>query len=167
MSTEAESKYYDLHEDTLATIQTIIDKMALPFNLKIKFMGHAKMKTLIKLQKINDIFSHITGIDLIVFINEDYFIRFEETNAEILIYQELDRLEFDMNKGTFKIAQYPLQTTIGVLKKYGIDAVAEANQLIELYSQQKQEADKEAAEQLKDSLKDKVRSVKKDVEFLN
>jgi len=169
MSTENEneSKYYDLHEDTLEVIQTIIDKMALPFNIKIKFLGNSKLKTLCKLQKINDIFSHITGIDLIIFINEDYFISFDENKAEILIYQELDRLEFDLNKGTFKIAQYPLQTTIGVLKKYGIDAVAEANQLIELYSQQKLEADQEAAEELKNSLKDKVKSVKKDVEFLN
>jgi len=55
MSTENESKFYDLHEDTLETIQNILDKMSMPFNLKIKFLGNTKMKQLIKLQKINDV----------------------------------------------------------------------------------------------------------------
>lgn len=163
MSTEHESKFYDLHEDTLDTIQNIIDKMSMPFNLKIKFLGNTKMKQLIKLQKINDVFSHLTQIDLLVFINEDYFIRLEDGNSEILIYQEFDRLEYDINKGTFKIGKYPLQTTPGVLKKYGIDAVASANQLVELYTQQKEDGTVDESKTIEAS----VTKVKKDVEFLN
>jgi len=163
MSTENESKFYDLHEDTLETIQNILDKMSMPFNLKIKFLGNTKMKQLIKLQKINDVFAHLTQIDLLVFINEDYFIRLEDGNSEILIYQEFDRLEYDINKGTFKIGKYPLQTTPGVLKKYGIDAVAAANQLVELYTQQKEDGTVDESKTIEAT----VTKVKKDVEFLN
>ena len=131
MSTE--NKFYELSEDTLELIQGLVSKMALPFNLRIKYMGNSKQKQLVKLQKVSDVFSHITNIDLLMFVNEDYYIRLEEKNAEILIYQELDRLQFDIEKGTFKIAKFLLQTNPGVLKKYGIDAVAEANQLSDLY----------------------------------
>jgi hypothetical protein len=161
---ETENKFYDLEQDTLDSITAILDNMAMPFNLKIKFIGNNKMKNLIKLQKMNDVMSHITNIDLLVFINEEYFINLQESNSEILIYQELDRLQFDLNKGTFKISKYPLQTTPGVLKKYGIDAVAEANQLSDLYTDQKKDSDITITI---DDLKSAVKSVKKDVEFLN
>lgn len=161
MSTE--NKFYELSEDTLELIQGLVSKMALPFNLRIKYMGNSKQKQLVKLQKVSDVFSHITNIDLLMFVNEDYYIRLEEKNAEILIYQELDRLQFDIEKGTFKIAKFLLQTNPGVLKKYGIDAVAEANQLSDLYTQQKADgADSEF-----DSTTAEVKKVKKSVEFLN
>lgn len=161
MSTENESKYYDLHEDTIEMIDGIIEKMALSFNLKIKKLGNNKQKCLVKLQKISDVFVHMTGIDLIIYINEDYLLKFDEQISEILIYQELDRLEFDIQKGTFKIAKFPLQTTPGVLKKFGIDAVAEANQLVDLYTQQKNDGQDETFE-----IKTLTTKIKKDVEFL-
>lgn len=133
---ENEEKFYDLGEDTINLINEIIDNMALPFTLKIKYMGNTKMKNLIKLQKLSDAVAHITDIDLVIFINEDYLISLEDDNAKILIHQELDRLEFDINKGTFKLGKFPLQTTEGVLIKYGIEAVARANKLSDLYTDQ-------------------------------
>jgi hypothetical protein len=156
---ETESKFYDLGEDTLELITNLIDKMALPFNLKIKFIGVTKQKQLIKLQKTSDVVSHLTGIDMFMFINEDYLITFDDTNAEILIYQELDRLQFDINKGTFKITKYQLQTNPGVLKKYGIDAVAQANQLVELLKEQKEDAAENDEEN--------KRTIKRNTTFLN
>lgn len=163
MSTEeGESKYYDLHEDTIELIENVIEKMAMSFNLKIKFLGNSKQKCLIKLQKLNDVVVHMTNVDLIIFINEDYLIKFEDTISEILLFQELDRLEFDLNKGTFKIGKFQLQTNPGVLKKYGIDAVAEANQLVDLYTQQQ----KDGADETFD-VKTLTTKVTKDVEFLN
>lgn len=161
MSTEVE-KYYDLGEDTIDIIQRLIDNMAIPFNIRIKYTGNSKLKQVVKLQKMSDIVTHIANIDLIIYINEDYFITLEEKNAEILIYQELDRLEFDLQKGTFKIAPFQLQTNTGVLKKYGIDAVSQANQLTDLLTQQKADGADEAFD-----INNSAKSIKKDVEFLN
>ncbi len=163
MSTEeGESKYYDLHEDTIELIENVIENMAMSFNLKIKFLGNSKQKCLIKLQKMNDVVVHMTNVDLIIFVNEDYLIKFEDTISEILVFQELDRLEFDLNKGSFKIGKFQLQTNPGVLKKYGIDAVAEANQLVDLYAQQKADGAEETFD-----VKTLTSKVTKDVEFLN
>jgi len=160
---ENEEKFYDLSEDTIELIDSIIDTMALPFSLKIKYMGNAKMKNLIKLQKMSDAMAHITSIDLIIFINEDYLISLEDDNAKILVHQELDRLEFDINKGKFKLAKFPLQTTEGVLIKYGIEAVARANKLSEIYTEQKK--DKEADQEF-DVKNVETRKITK-VEFLD
>lgn len=164
MSTE--SKFYDLSEDTLSQVNAIIGQMALPFNIKIKFLGNSKMKKLIELKKATDILSHINAIDLLLFINEDYLLKLEGANAEILMTQELDRLHFDIATGKFKIAKFPLQTTAGVLKKYGIEAVAEANELSELFTQQTKDGKGSEFDANSGEVKAKVKR-KKDVEFLN
>lgn len=160
---ENEEKFYDLGEDTIELIDSIIDNMALPFNIRIKYMGNAKMKNLIKLQKMSDAMAHITKIDLVIFINEDYLISLEDDNAKILVHQELDRLEFDINKGKFKLAKFPLQTTEGVLIKYGIEAVARANKLSDLYTEQLGDKD---AENNFDQKNVETRKINK-VEFLD
>lgn len=162
MSTEG--KFYDLSEDTLDKVKKVIDQMALPFNLKIKYIGNSKLKKVIQLKKANDELVYINAIDLIVYINEDYLIKMEETNAEILLTQELDRLHFDIQSGKFKISKFALQTNVGVLKKYGIEAVAEANELSELYTKQVKGGQDNA-----DGLEKtgKYNKKKKNVEFLN
>lgn len=164
MSTE--SKFYDLSEDTLSQVQDIIGKMALPFNIKIKYLGNSKMKKLITLKKASDELVHINAIDLLLFINEDYLLKLEGTNAEILLTQELDRLHFDIATGKFKIAKFPLQTTAGVLKKYGIEAVAEANELSDLFTQSTKDGKANEFDANSTDAKAKVKK-KKDVEFLN
>lgn len=168
MSEDNDSKFYDLHENTIEMIENLMENMAIPFNIKIKFVGNTKLKQVVKLQKMSDIVSHLSHIELIIFINEDYFIKLEDKNAEILVYQELDRLEFNVEKGTFKIGKFQLQTTTGVLKKYGIDAVSEANQLTELLTQQKADHADEDVDDAFDAVKSTISTkVKKDVEFLS
>lgn len=164
MSTE--SNFYDLSEDALSKVQAVIDQMALPFNVKIKFLGDPKMKKLIIIKKASKELMHINAIDLLIFINEDYLITLEDKNAEILLTQELDRLHFDIAKGKFNIAKFPLQTTVGTLKKYGIEAVAEANEISELYTQQKKDGKESEFDVNSDNVKQKIKK-KKSVEFLN
>lgn len=162
---ETEEKFYDLSDDTIEMVNEIIETMAIPFKLNIKFQGNSKMKKVVELKKLNDAMVYITGIDLIVFINEDYLITLEDDNAKILIHQELDRLEFDLAKGKFKLIKFPLQTTEGVLIKYGIEAVARANKLSDLYTEQL--ADKSKDSESEFEVKDiKTSSIKK-VDFLD
>lgn len=131
-----ENKFYDLDGDTINLIQSMIEKLALPFSIKFKFLGNSKLKKVVKLQKINDIYSYLTGYDLIIMINEDISNVLDETTFEILLYQELDRIQTNIETGAIKIIAYPLQTTPGVLKKYGIDEVANANNLGDLAHEQ-------------------------------
>lgn len=154
--------FYELQPESIELIESTIAKLALPFSIKFKFLGNLKLKKVVKLQKVNEIYSHLTGYDLIVFINEDLSIRLDEKTVEILLYQELDRINVNMDKGTIKIIQYPLQTTPGVLKRYGIDEVTNANNLGELADEQSKDE--------KADIENSVRSTPKStsgVEFLN
>lgn len=162
MSEEVQ-KFYELDQDTINLVTDIIDNMAIPFNIKIKYVGVSKQKQLIKLQKVSDALSYLTNIDLIIYMNDDYVTTLDEQAVKILIHQELDRLEFDMNKGTFKIGKYPLQTTEGVLMKYGIEAVSRANQLSQAYTEQSD--DREQFEQAVSNIENKNKT--KSVEFLD
>lgn len=166
MTKVVESKLYDLSEDTIDQVKKIFDQMALPFTIKIKYIGHAKMKKLIALKKASEELAYINSIDLIVFVNEDYLLKLEEKNVEILLTQELDRLQFNMETGKFNIAKFGVQTTAGVLKKYGIDAVAEANEISELYTQQKKDGKESEFDVNSIEVIAKTKK-KKNLEFLN
>jgi len=161
-STENVEKFYELSEDSLELVENVIEKISMSFNIKIKIIGNAKMKKLVEIKKHSDYDVYLNNIELSIFINEDYLIKLEEKIAEILIFQELDRLEFDLSKGTFKLGKFQLQTNPGVLKKYGIDAVAEANQLVDLFTQQKADG----ADDQFDVNTTPKKSIKKDFEFL-
>src|SRR5690606_26515484 len=103
---QEESKFYELSEDVIERVNNVI-----------KNIGHSKLKKVIQLKKASDELAYINNLDLIIYINEDYLNKLEEKNSDILIYQELDRIVFDIEKGKFKISKFPLQTTTGVLKK--------------------------------------------------
>jgi len=154
------AEFYELSEDTLEIVKNLLDKMAMPYAIKIMYLGTLKQKNLIKIKVASKEFQYKNGIDLIMYINEDYLIKLEAANAEILLYQELDRLQFNIEKGTFKIAKYQLQTSSGVLKKYGIEAVATANELSDLFTkQQKDKADQQGED-------GQPKKKRKNVEFL-
>lgn len=131
-----ETKFYELDVEIISKVQSLIDRMALPFAISFKFQGHAKQKKAVDIKKVNDYYQYLTGYDVTIFINEDILNRLDDEAVEILIYQELDRIETDLNKGTVKIKAYPLQTTPGVLNRYGIDAVSRANELDQLINEQ-------------------------------
>lgn len=135
-----EEKFYKLSEDTISMVNTMLNNIS-SFDMNVKYLGNKNLKCLIKLQKTNDVIKHLTGTDLIIQINEDYLIKLDEQISEILIYQELDRLEFNIEKGTVKINKYILQTNPAVLKKYGINAVAEANEITKLLTEQTDDND--------------------------
>lgn len=159
-NTKVTTEFYELSQDTLDTVKQLLEKMALPFSLKIMYLGTTKQKSLIKLKTASKEFQYKNGIDLIMYINEDYLIKLEPQNGEILIYQELDRLEFSIEKGTFKIGKFKLQTNPAVLNKYGIQEVADANELTFQFTKQKNDSDSEL-----ESI-DTPKKKRKNVEFL-
>ena len=78
-----ESKFYDLQQESMDLVNEQINKIALPFSLKVKMIGNKKLKTMIKLNKISDINQYMTGLYLLIQINEDYLEAFEGESASI------------------------------------------------------------------------------------
>lgn|SRR5574343_795374 len=135
----SETKFHEVSEDTKEVFDRIVDKQALPFNIKFHLLSNETQKCLIKINKVSDMYQYITKYDMIVIFNEIYLTALDELSCEILIQQELDRMQCDIQSGKIKMAKPELSTSVGVIKKYGIDDVAKANQLEELYKQQKED----------------------------
>lgn len=133
----SDSKFHDASDETQELFNKIVEKLALPFAIKFHILATESQKCLIKISKVSDLYQHITKYDIIVMFNETYIDALDEQSCQILIQQELDKLECDLNSGKIKIGKPELSTSVGVIKKYGIDDVAKANQLEELFKQQK------------------------------
>lgn len=141
-----DDKFYDLSDDVIATFTEVYNAKSFPINIGFKFVGASKQKQLIKLKKLTDDMQYVVGKDIIVFINEDLFDKFDEEAKRILIEQELDKIWIDANSGKIKTVKPDLTTFSGIVNKYGIEKVARANQVEDLYQQQKSDAQLDEAD---------------------
>jgi hypothetical protein len=131
------SKYYDVSEDTIEQFYKIFDKKTFPVQVNFLFQGDEKQKKLIDITKVPDKYAYATKKELFVSINEDLLSVFDETSIEILIEQELDKISISGDSGKIKMVKPDLSTFSSLITKYGVQKVAKANQVEDLYHQQK------------------------------
>lgn len=134
------SKFYKISDDTISLFKTTFSKKSFPFNVGFEFVGSESQKNLIKISKIPDQFSFIIEKELLVQINEDLMQVFDTESIQILFEQEIDKISVNMDTGKIKMVKPDLTTFSSLINKYGIDKIARANKVEELYSQQKEDA---------------------------
>lgn len=137
------AKFYNLSEDTIHTFKTIFTKKSFPFNINFQYIGAESQKNLIKISKLSDQFSFILEKDLLISINEDLMLVFDDESVQILIEQELDKISVNIDTGKIKLVKPDLTTFSSLINKYGIEKIARANKVEELYSEQKQDAEED------------------------
>lgn len=135
------SKFYKLSEDTVDSFNKILSKKAFPFQINFEFVGAESQKSLIKISKISDQFAFLMEKELLVSMNETLMGVFDEECIQILIEQEIDKISINMDSGKIKMVKPDLNTFSSLINKYGIEKIARANQVEELYSQQKGDVD--------------------------
>lgn len=129
-------RFYDLSEDTIQMFNNVVENKAFPVNLKFKFVGDSKQKKLIKIAKVSDDLRFAFNVDLKVVINEDLIDAYDESSINILIEQEVDRIEYSLDKDKLRLVKHDLNTFSSLVNKYGIENIARANKVEELYQQQ-------------------------------
>ena len=105
-------------------------------SVNFQFIGCENQKALIKISKLPDQYVFLMNKELIVIMNEDLFSVFDEVSITILIEQEIDKISIDGQTGKIKMIKPDLTTFSSLISKYGVDKVAKANQIEELYNQQ-------------------------------
>jgi hypothetical protein len=130
------SKFYEVSQDTQDTFFKVFNKKSFPLAIKFQFIGCENQKTLIKISKLPDQYCFLLEKELIVQINEDLMSVFDEESITILIEQEIDKVSIDTQSGKIKMIKPDLTTFSAIINKYGVDKVAKANQVEELYQQQ-------------------------------
>ena len=68
---------------------------------------------------------------------------FDEESVQILIEQELDKISVNIDTGKIKLVKPDLNTFSSLINKYGIEKIARANKVEELYSEQKQDQEED------------------------
>ena len=130
------SKFYEVSQDTQDTFYQVFNKKTFPLSVKFQFVGSETQKTLIKISKLPDQYSFLIEKELMVMVNEDLMSVFDDESITILIEQEIDKVSIDTQSGKIKMIKPDLTTFSSLISKYGVDKVAKANQVEDLYQQQ-------------------------------
>lgn len=133
-------RFYELSEDTIAEFFNIFNKKAFPVSLKFLFLGDSKQKNVIKITKVPDDYSFALGKELKVTINEDLMNAYDDESVEILFEQEIDKININIESGKIKLVRPDLTTFSSLVNKFGIEKVARANKVEELYQEQQNDA---------------------------
>lgn len=133
------SKFYELSESSKDSFTKVFNKKSFPINVGFQFIGNEKQKNLIKISKINDQYVFLIEKELLISMNESLIDKFDQESIDILIEQEIDKISIDMESGKIKMVKTDLNTFSSLINKYGVEKVARANQVEELYHQQQKD----------------------------
>ena len=132
-------RYDKLSEDIQEHFNRVYEKKNFMMNIKFKFISDNKLKQLIKIQKLSDMYQFITNKDVIVLVNEDMFDKMvnEEKLIDILFEQELDKIVIVKDK--LKTVKPDISTFSSIIKKYSTEEVMRANQIDTLVTEQSED----------------------------
>lgn len=130
------SKYYQVSDDTKDIFNEVFNKKSFPINIKFQFLGCETQKELIKINKLSEQYIFLLEKELLITINEDLLSVFDDESVTILIEQEIDKINISIDSGKIKMVKTDLNTFSSIINKYGVEKVARANKVEELYHQQ-------------------------------
>jgi hypothetical protein len=133
-------RFSELSEDTINDFFNTFNKKSFPIPVKFEFIGDSKQKNLIKIAKIADDYAFILQKELKVSINESLLNAYDDESIQILFEQEIDKININMENGKIKLIKTDLNTFSSLVNKYGVEKVARANKVEELYQEQQNDA---------------------------
>lgn len=123
--------YYDLNEDTIEFINECLSGIYIPVKLKIEYLGATNLKKYpIKLVKPNDMFNHLLGKELVILVNEEMLEKLDDASQKIVVEQELNKIEYNLEKGKLSLSNSNYSTDVGILNKYEKADVVRAMTLV-------------------------------------
>lgn len=133
-------RFTELYQETIDDFNKVFDKKSFPIPIKFQFIGDSKQKNLIKISKLADDIAFVLKKELKITINEALLNAFDEESITILFEQEIDKVNINIDTGKIKLVKTDLNTFSSLVSKYGVEKVARANKVEELYQQQLQDA---------------------------
>ena len=123
-------RYEELSDDVKNRFMEIYESKSFPIKIAFKFVDDSKLKQVIKIQKLPEIYQFLLEKEVIVYFNEALYDKMDSDDlVQILIEQELDKLSINIDNGKIKMNKPDLITSAGLINKYGSDAVMRANQI--------------------------------------
>ena len=134
------SKFYEVSDETVGIFMEIVGKKSLN-GVAFQFIGNASQKMVIKISKLSDQYEYVIKKHVLVSINEELMVNFEDESLDILFEQEIDKISFNIESGKIKLIKPDISTFSALIKKWGIEKISKANQLAEISSDLKVSTD--------------------------
>lgn len=121
-------------------------QFAIPVDINFYFQSNNKQKNqLIKISKIPSQYADILNCDLLVQINVEYFDAFSSDNEikninEILFDQEIDKIHVNLKTSKISLTSRNIKSSKGIIEKYSYDSVIRAEEIEELFEQQRKDS---------------------------
>ena len=77
---------------------------------------------------------------MLISFNEDLLNVFDDDSITILIEQEIDKININMESGKIKLVGTDLNTFSSIVNKWGVEKVARANKVEELFVEQQKDS---------------------------
>lgn len=140
----SKENYVKLEEDIVDFFNERLKAFEIPITIKFVYLSATNIKQLIKLTRIPDHYSVLTGKDILVSVNPNYYDAISDEKYRIILFdKEIDKIQFDLNKGTFKIGSPNFKANVGLIEKYSYEEVQKAIESEKLYETQKKEQEEE------------------------
>lgn len=139
-------KYYELQDEVKNKFSEITGSIAFPVKIAFKLIGDVKQKKLIIAKKVPDAYAYLTGIQVLVSINEPLFDKLsdDEKSIEVLFIDELNNISVNVESGAIKIGKPNFITNTSVADKYSFEEVKRVKELEILAMEQTKDAEKVA-----------------------
>ncbi|MCK9447007.1 hypothetical protein M0Q50_09175 [bacterium] len=133
-----------LQQDIVDFFKNRVDEFAIPLEIKFLFQANNKQKQLIKLSVIPEQYKFELEKDLLVEVNTIYFDSFnnDENLLEILFDQEIDKISYNLDKGTLKLSKPTFSSNNGIIDKYSFELVKQAQETEKLFEEQQKDSAK-------------------------
>lgn len=137
-----DERFTPLDEDIQKFFDEVVrTRASLPYKLDFVYVQDYKAKDYVTVKKLVGVNRYLNNADIMVTINERYHDQIDEEAKLILIEQAIATISVDLDSGKIKIIKPDLVTFTGIVKKYGLEKVSRANNLIALIEDQQQDAD--------------------------
>ena len=129
---EPQDYYYEVDDDFKGIFKEYQNQCYLPVDVVYQIVGNSKLKTMVKISKLNDLQSYLNEASVVVEVNVEELQKLDVEAQDIIINQELCKVTFDSNSGKVKLIKPDLYTFSSIVNKQGVEKVLRANQLVKL-----------------------------------
>jgi hypothetical protein len=132
-------RYSELSEDVKELFMEVFNTKTFALNIGLKFIYDSKLKQVVKVQKLPEVYNFLLNKEVLVFINEDLYEKLDEESLRILFEQEIDKIGVNAESGKIITNKPDIVTFSPLITKYGAEKVMRANQVDVLSAEQEED----------------------------
>jgi len=132
-------KFEEIFNETDNLFKEVLEKTSIPKFVKFKVVGCQEQKEIYKLSKTNPLVHYITGIDILITLNEDIFSQLNDLQQKVVLQECLAQVYYDMDNDKLKLLKPDVSTFSRILEQYGVKEYMELKEVISAIQNQKEE----------------------------